>query len=70
VATIILEEAEAFEHRHEGPSHTFLIEGEAELEMLGETLTLQRDRPVEVPAGVSHTIRNSGRGQASVGCAH
>jgi len=70
MAKIILDPGEQFEHSHDQTSQTILEEGNVDLKMLGDKITLNIGQVVDVPAHTSHTLVNQGDVRAQVQCVH
>lgn len=70
MATIILNPGERFEHAHDHASTSSLIAGEVRFEIEGQAVALPLGQTVEVPAGASHVIYNTGAVPAQIYCAH
>lgn len=70
MAIITLEPGEEFPHSHPGASFSTLVDGEVELQCLGETVSMVRGVDVEIPDNTVHVIRNVGAMSAQVSCSH
>jgi len=49
---------------HDVDEIVMLVEGQSQIEMQGRTVRLQPGDELVIPAGVKHTVRNSGDGPA------
>ena len=67
---IYLQPGESYTHTHTEQTTTTLIEGELQLQMGGETVTLQPGVPTPVDAHVTHTLVNIGSWNAVGRCVH
>lgn len=70
MARISLEPGEEFEHSHSVTSVSLLKVGRADIRHGEKTEPLTIGVPVVTPAGVSHTIVNTGTIIATVNCQH
>lgn len=69
MATIGLDPGERFEHTHTGPSTTYLISGDVEVQLGDLTIPLTT-APLAIPPNTPHTMINVGPAKAFVGCGH
>ena len=70
MAKIILEPGEVFEHFHSEPSQTVLLEGLVQMTFGEKFVPLVLNQMVDVPAQMSHTLKNVGTKEAVVWCSH
>ena len=70
MATIILAPDEAFAHIHTTESRSKCLRGEVSVTFAGVAHTLRVGDTTVIPAGMEHVIKNIGRDNAHIGCAH
>ena len=68
MARITLDANEEFEHQHDGPTTSTLVEGRAEMWIEGKEVNMLLNVPVEVPAHAMHRFRASSKGGAIICC--
>ena len=71
MAQIVLDPGEVFEHFHDVPSTSTVMEGEVEFR-IGDDVEILRPRQTkEIPAHTVHSMRNlSASGRAVMSCTH
>jgi mannose-6-phosphate isomerase-like protein (cupin superfamily) len=70
MASIHLAPQETFQHTHDHPSLTRVVQGEIRFHMNGAAVEMTAGTEILVPEHTSHRLENIGRTPAEVYCGH
>jgi quercetin dioxygenase-like cupin family protein len=70
MARIILEPHEKFEHIHDVPSISQLIQGKVQMSYNKNTYLMKVGHSLEIPSNTAHCMTNLGKDIAIMNCAH